>query len=1591
MVRRKASVASGKTASPEAIENRTARRARMKKRGQAALSGALALGVVGTGLLVGPSAAMAGFGSGGGAGPGGGGGGGGGDAGVPELIVIDDDQNRSNPGQASIDRFNNLVLNGTYGISAGYWNNGALGATGATSNLLGAGNNNPVQAACSTAIANAQAAYPDDGPARVIMLGFAVGGAAPGWGSNKPTFQSAITAGAMQGLQGWSSADMSTAASVYNGSIPDNDPRIVCVATNSQLNYKLTVATDKSANVPVTAGSRVAIHDTVHTTAGGSAIRENVNVSTTLNWRGPEGNTKQATKAKAMPNQGSTQSAQFTPADFGWHSWPAGKFWFSADVAQQGKMDAAVSHNGENDARQNFSPKRDETVVKKITSGPNRDEVANDEVFAAEQFYNAEITAATNGYSSRMTIIDTIKTDKVFVGAKDADLASAVYVLDPEGNKVANATININRGTAGQVQVSGAINSIPDKFQSRDYTLVVPTYFLATGADYSVPDDSRACYTASVNECMEGNSEIVRKVTPKPDKVWVLDEEGALAEADPNHTNQEGADEKTFLQNDEVAAVVNGRVPGKLAEPLTNYQLVDDWSNAAPYIDFNDAAKANVFIETAPGSGKYTKVTSDFDITVADGVTTATAKAGSNFLTQTKGQSADRKTKLVISGQFRDDYDTNGELVKMVNKGHEIWNNERIDTNVPPIFTWTPDPNKEVIGSSEESGDNTYDSIDGMSVFPGQKLEYTIGLDLQIPEDTARGVKSLGVLDTYDPMFEPDKTSVQFFDGRDPKNPRPIPAKFYKLTFDDATNSFRADFTQEWIDQNVNVEGANSEWQTKGWLTMRFTGTVKKDAAPGSTVENQAFQIINEAMTKTETPVVKIPEQKPDKENINKDTLEDIDGKTVVQGDHILYRLTLDARPGKDELAYNVHKLGMVDDFDEEYLDLTVEGITVKNKATGEDVTDAFNIQIIDGKAYIFAKQVDSVNYFGEEIPGDPQPEDLAAYSEAAIEPHKTPLIDQDLLGHEYSILLDTVVSKELNDYTIYNEATQNIQNTWTKTKIVSNPLKDIDPDKDVVVSEETKDNSINEAEVKLYSDFNYRLNSSEIPANRAYKASQWSLSDTFDRTHDEYTGIWAIYANNDIYLLDELIFKKGDLLADSAGHQSELANDLFDVTFDDASYTINVEVKENYLNLINSRMDLANSFSVYTKMIRIAPGDKIENQVNEKYNEVDRESNIVWTSTPENPSIDLEKYTLSEGLEKGDRDVPELALPLKPENLGAAKGEGEAGPEFIDVGFQITNNGDVPLKDVALSDVTLKDTFGSVKNISCEIPTPKDQADLIGPDAPKTIQVAPDKIGGMEVDQVITCVGQLQDMDAKQFHSNEGTVTGKSVFTDKEVTDKDQWHAADLGPDSIRVEKYTLDEGLPKGDRDTSKEALSLTPKQVKDGVKIGFQITNTGYSTLYDVKLTDQTHETTTGTVKDISCEAPEGQKKGESISLAPGQTVDCVGLLTGVKTDTWHGDTATATGKTKNGTVVKDSDPWFAKAGNPGQTPPPEKPAGPEKGAVTGQFIPSDSGMPLSLWAGIIVAALAALAGTAYAVNRKRRAQLLTEAGADEVSLK
>ena len=1030
--------------------------------------------------------------------------------------------------------------------------------------------------------------------------------------------------------------------------------------------------------------------------------------------------------------------------------------------------------------------------------------------------------------------------------------------------------------------------------------------------------------------------------TPKPDKVWVLDEKGALSSEDPNWTNSIAADNKVFIPGDKVSAVVNGKIPANLGRNLDSYRIVDDWTQASEYVDFSDASRAKVFVDG-------TDATDMFNIYVNGTQTIAEAKF--EFLTNTAGLKEPRTVKLFISGEFKTDINTHGKQEELKNAGSEKWNNASEETNVPSVFVWTPIPEKDVLASEEQGGDNN--SINDKYVFPGQVIEYKVSLDVRIPENSALGVTSFGVEDNYDKNFIPNKSSIKFYDT---KKKEFINTKYWDVTWDDANHKFTVTFDKEWVKNNIPNDN------TDGWIVMHFDGKVADNVPNGTTLENTAFELLNNSRTQTNIPVVKTPEFDPVKEVLDKTESVDANEGKLLVGEELVYRITLDATIDREEIAYDVHRLGIIDDYDEEYLEILAKNIKVTNKVDGTDVTDKFNIQVKDGKAYIFAKQVDSKNVKGEPVPGEPQPQDLEAYSTAKIDPLKTPIIDQSILNNEYWVTLRASVIKGAKgdeDHEITNQAVQIFENYSSQTNVVRNKVKDIEPTKDVTV--EVNGDSIDGGEVPLWSTFNYQLNSSIRPVDLFYDTFEWGIKDKFDPYYDQFTGKWQVYASRDIRDAEgNVIFKKGDLLAegdtnkvsedggntgapeadasaspepspsvtpseepsathsktpnadspsatpsaDNAGNtdpagesDDEVANTdnnsdrgestvpkeiYFEATFKDNVFEIHAT--KAYLDLINADKSNEQGWTVFTQMDRVAPGKDIPNVLDETYNNFPRESNRVVTSTPEFPSISLEKFDTESGKDKGDRDRAEDAL-----KLGENKEERSA-----EISFEITNTGNVPLKDVKLTDETISGS-GKVENI-----TPPEAWN-----------------GNLAIGETVIFKGTLVGLNLGEKHENHAVVTGKSIFTDKEVSDSDDWHAVTPGIPSIKIEKYDAKGGFPKGDRDDAANALNV---KTGESVELIFEVTNDGAVPLNNITVTDQTIEGS-GKVENIT--APEGF----SGTLKPGEKVKFTGTLTGLS-DGVHVDKAKVTGTTDGGNEVSDEDPWNAKVSTPTPPAPPHK---------------------------------------------------------------
>jgi len=293
-------------------------------------------------LFTGTGAAFAdtgGGGTGGGGTPGGG-------SNRFDLFTFDNQQSalagtpEQGTGQASIDYFNNLIT------GAGYrWASGQS-----------------LDVPCQAAIAQSLQRTPGATTARVVQVGFSYGGAKfAGYGGDQTAmrnwYEGLTSSNSWQpNLTGYTPEGITSVHDNFVANIIPN-PRIVCVALNNleplAQNYTLNVTTDHSTPF-ATAGGSTPVSDAVNTDDGGSSFVENVDAVVTLHWAGVEGNPKQASKTVSVANNGTTSSPNFSPSDFGWTSWPEGKFWYDVDIAKQGHMSAAASHAGINDSRENW-------------------------------------------------------------------------------------------------------------------------------------------------------------------------------------------------------------------------------------------------------------------------------------------------------------------------------------------------------------------------------------------------------------------------------------------------------------------------------------------------------------------------------------------------------------------------------------------------------------------------------------------------------------------------------------------------------------------------------------------------------------------------------------------------------------------------------------------------------------------------------------------------------------------------------------------------------------------------------------------------------------------------------------------------------------------------------------------------------------------------------------------------------------------------------------------------------------------------------------------------------------------------------------
>lgn len=891
----------------------------------------------------------------------------------------------------------------------------------------------------------------------------------------------------------------------------------------------------------------------------------------------------------------------------------------------------------------------------------------------------------------------------------------------------------------------------------------------------ALPEVGKVTDIASVlwNDKPTGNTDEREFPTwrPTPDKAWIKYSHGKyVTVVDPKWTNKVGVDDSTVLDGDSIAAAVNAPVSSNLAQAPESFVITDDYTASDYLVDLGDLGDAKVFLSDSSSETTSSvadiattgrDVTSSFTIRASGTKVTATADAA--FRASLKGRAKAAQITLAVPftvnyangkgiSQVRTDAgvkagdevafcgvpssgDADGSDTPFLNKGSEKINNAVEKTNEPKLCGYVPPVKKQVVSESSQGGDQS--DIDARTVEPGQRVEYKLETQPKLPENLAYDVSDVTVTDSYSEYATVDKQTLEVTDLSDGSI---IPKFQYSTKWNDAEHSFRLTFDPIYV---MKVWGAGMNPR----IIVRFEATVNDDAPVDKTIDNQWTLTLNNGITPSNKVTNRPPKEEPTKQDTQKDASISIDGKTALLGDDLYYRLNLDASDMWNT-AYRVQRLGMVDDYDDEYLTLDVDSVTVLD-ASGRDVTDGFNVADIEGVLYVFARTVDTeIPATGETLKGDPQPADLKAYAEATLDPLKDPGISQTLLGQTYQIVAPMTVVKVTDGHTVTNKATQITDSRHTVTNTVTNPLTQINPRKDVVIN--VGGESENGKSIYLDHQFLYRLDSSVIPANRAYPlVSDWGLSDDYDEAHDRFTGQWAVYATHDV--LDAkgtMVARKGDMLA---GSQTSSATHPDWFVFVEKDGKFSLDATQKYLGLVSANTTTEQSWSLFVQMERIATGTVV-NSFDETLNKVRRRSNEVKTHTPDQtPGVALEKYDVKSGLKRGDRDRADEALNMT----------GDA----TRIGFKITNVGKVPLGAGKLSDETVE---GSGTVVDMEYP--ENWKDLV-----------------LMPGDSVTVFGTLKGVKAGEDHTDRGTTTWKPIVPCA-AADDNPWDSDDDATDSAKT-----------------------------------------------------------------------------------------------------------------------------------------------------------------------------------------------------------
>ena len=503
------------------------------------------------------------------------------------------------------------------------------------------------------------------------------------------------------------------------------------------------------------------------------------------------------------------------------------------------------------------------------------------------------------------------------------------------------------------------------------------------------------------------------------------------------------------------------------------------------------------------------------------------------------------------------------------------YSNLSVDTPTPETANYSYSDllvKHNVTKSDSVKSNNTDVKVDGKTVVAGSKLAYKIETDdfqasTGSTTATRKPTKSYVIVDKLPNGTTPDINKITVVNTATKQDL----TKNFTISFDNATNTVRLEANDALI-KMINADLTKTYPKLEQNLPVTVTGKVINLNNTAKTlidgIETGSNIVTNEVTTSTPEKTVNIGNN-------------NADGKYSITNDTQKYVVTVDYSRFANVIVS--------DDIAKKELSFTDNMIDKNNVAQLN--TDSIKLLDKSGKA------VDS-NLYTPTVTKTATGYSIKFTVKDSVKFIKT--YGGQKLNLEYTVRTRDGVTGDISNNIIQNNFDVIYSGNTTTVHVI-----DINPKKDVVSSIGSTE-SLNGKTVPINSVIYYRLDSSNLPANRATNVNSWSFKDPLDT---------KVVATGDVHIL-----ANGDL---SSGNTNIKKNDditkYFNINYDKGVYTISPT--DEYKSLTNKTTNKANSYSIYIGAKVIKAGWAVNTATEELNGDNDKTNEVkTFSFDPVNP-----------------------------------------------------------------------------------------------------------------------------------------------------------------------------------------------------------------------------------------------------------------------------------------------------------------------------------------------------------------------------------